>query len=66
MDEKIGHEIGSYAYRQGILLIYVEGHMFPSTSQLRWFKLTSTSQAYWRADLGIEALTKYLWDVLCN
>ena len=34
------------------------GPHVPSTSHLRWFKLSSTSQAYWRADSKRESLTR--------
>ena len=58
MDEKIGNEIGSTAYRQGDFVDLCRGPHVPSTSHLRWFKLTSTSQAYWRADRNREPLTR--------
>ena len=58
MDEKIGNEIGSSAYRQGDFVDLCRGPHVPSTSHLRWFKLTSTSQAYWRADRNREPLTR--------
>jgi len=54
MDDKIGQEIGSSAYRQGNFVDLCKGPHVPSTSHLRWFKLTSTSQAYWRADRNRE------------
>jgi len=58
MDEKIGNEVGSTAYRQGDFVDLCRGPHVPSTSHLRWFKLTSTSQAYWRADRNREPLTR--------
>ena len=42
--------MGSSAYRQGDFIDLCKGPHVSLTSQLRWFKLTSTSQAYWRAD----------------
>ena len=50
MDDKIENEMGSSAYRQGDFVDLCRGPHVLSTSHLRWFKLTSTSQAYWRAD----------------
>tara|TARA_B100001175_G_scaffold317936_1_gene337866 strand:- start:22986 stop:25007 length:2022 start_codon:yes stop_codon:yes gene_type:complete len=58
MDEKIGHDVGSSAYRQGDFIDLCRGPHVPSTSHLRWFRLTSTSQAYWRADRKRESLTR--------
>ena len=58
MDDKIGQEIGSSVYRQGDFVDLCKGPHVPSTSHLRWFKLTSTSQAYWRADRNREPLTR--------
>ena len=58
IDEKIGNEISSTAYRQGDFVDLCRGPHVPSTSHLRWFKLTSTSQAYWRADRNREPLTR--------
>ncbi len=58
MDDKIGNEVGSTAYRQGDFVDLCRGPHVPSTSHLRWFKLTSTSQAYWRADRNREPLTR--------
>ena len=46
MDDKIGHDIGSSAYRQGDFVDLCRGPHVESTAKLRWFKLTSTSQAY--------------------
>ena len=45
MDEKIGHDVGSSAYRQGNFIDLCKGP-HANTSKLRWFKLTSTSQAF--------------------
>jgi len=58
MDDKIGHDVGSSAYRQGEFIDLCRGPHVSTTSQLRWFKLTSTSQAYWRADRDRESLVR--------
>jgi threonyl-tRNA synthetase len=58
MDDKIGHDVGSSAYRQGEFVDLCRGPHVSLTSQLRWFKLTSTSQAYWRADRDRESLVR--------
>ena len=58
MDDKIGHDIGSSIYRQGEFIDLCRGPHVPSTSHLRWFKLTSTSTAYWRADSKRETLVR--------
>ena len=58
MDDKIGHDVGSSAYRQGGFVDLCRGPHVPSTSHLRWFRLTSTSQAYWRADSKRESLVR--------
>ena len=58
MDQKIGHDVGSSAYRQGDFVDLCRGPHVSTTSQLRWFKLTSTSQAYWRADSDRESLVR--------
>ena len=58
IDEKLGQESGSTAYRQGDFLDLCRGPHVSTTSQLRWFKLTSTSQAYWRADSKKESLIR--------
>jgi len=58
MDEKIGQNIGSTAYRQGDFVDLCKGPHVSSTSKLQWFKLTSTSQAYWRADSKRESLVR--------
>ena len=58
IDDKIGHDVGSSAYRQGNFVDLCRGPHVSSTSQLRWFKLTSTSQAYWRGDAKREPLTR--------
>ncbi len=58
MDDKIGHDVGSSAYRQGDFIDLCKGPHVSLTSQLRWFKLTSTSQAYWRADKDRESLVR--------
>ena len=58
MDDKIGHDVGSSAYRQGDFVDLCRGPHVPSTAHLRWFRLTSTSQAYWRADSSRESLVR--------
>ena len=58
MDDKIGQEVGSTAYRQGEFVDLCRGPHVEFTSQIRWFKLTSSSQAYWRADSKRESLTR--------
>ena len=58
MDDNIGHDVGSSAYRQGDFVDLCRGPHVPSTSYLRWFRLTSTSQAYWRADSKRESLVR--------
>ena len=58
MDDNIGHDVGSSAYRQGDFVDLCRGPHVPSTSHLRWFKLNSTSQAYWRADSKRESLVR--------
>ncbi len=58
MDDKIGHDVGSSAYCQGDFIDLCRGPHVPATSHLRWFKLTSTSTAYWRADSKRESLVR--------
>ena len=58
MDDKLGHDVGSSAYRQGDFVDLCRGPHVSRTSHLRWFKLTSTSQAYWRADSDRESLVR--------
>ena len=58
MDDKIGHDVGSSAYRQGNFVDLCRGPHVESTAKLRWFKLTSTSQAYWRAEAKREPLVR--------
>ncbi len=58
MNEKIGHDVGSSAYRQGNFVDLCRGPHVESTAKLRWFKLTSTSQAFWRADASRETLVR--------
>ena len=58
MDDKVGHDVGSSVYRQGDFVDLCRGPHVPSTSHLRWFKLTSTSTAYWRADSKRESLVR--------
>ena len=50
IDDKLGDDAGSSVYRQGDFVDLCLGPHVPSTSFLRWFKLTSTSQAYWKGD----------------
>ena len=58
MDDNIGHDVGSSTYRQGDFVDLCRGPHVPSTAHLRWFKLNSTSQAYWRADSKRESLVR--------
>jgi len=58
MDDKIGQDISSSAYRQGDFVDLCKGPHVSRTSKLQWFKLTSTSQAYWRADSKRESLVR--------
>ena len=58
MDDKIGHDVGSSAYRQGNFVDLCKGPHVESTAKLRWFKLTSTSQAFWRADSKRDSLVR--------
>ena len=58
MDDKIGHDVGSSAYRQGEFVDLCRGPHVSQTSKLKWFKLTSTSQAYWRGDSKKKPLTR--------
>ena len=58
LDEKVGEESGTSAYRQGDFVDLCRGPHVSNTSFLRWFKLTNTSQAYWRADSKRESLVR--------
>ncbi len=58
MDDKIGQEVGSSAYRQGKFVDLCRGPHVESTAKLRWFRLTNTSQAFWRADSSRETLVR--------
>ena len=58
MDDKIGQEVGTSTYKQGNFIDLCRGPHVHSTSKLRWFKLTSTSQAFWRADSSRETLVR--------
>ena len=58
MDEKIGEGSGSSVYRQGDFIDLCRGPHVPSTSHLRWFKLTNVSTAFWRADSSRETLVR--------
>ena len=58
IDDKIGKDVGSTAYRQGDFVDLCKGPHVSSTSKLQWFKLTSTSQAYWRADSKRDSLVR--------
>ena len=62
MDEKIGEGAGSSVYRQGDFVDLCRGPHVPTTAMLRWFKLTSTSTCYWKADASRESLVRiYGW-----
>ena len=58
MDEKIGYDVGSSVYRQGDFVDLCRGPHVPTTKHLMWFKLTSTSTAYWKADNKRESLVR--------
>ena len=58
MDEKIGEGSGSSVYRQGDFVDLCRGPHVPSTSHLRWFKLTNVSTAFWRANSSRETLVR--------
>ena len=58
MDNKIGDEVGSSVYRQGKFVDLCRGPHVESTAKLKWFKLTNTSQAFWRADSSRETLVR--------
>ena len=58
IDEKLEAGTGSSIYRQGDFYDLCRGPHVPSTSYLRNFKLTSTSQAFWRADSSRESLVR--------
>ena len=58
MDDKIGQEVGSSVYRQGNFVDLCRGPHVENTAKLRWFKLTNTSQAFWRADSSRETLVR--------
>ena len=58
MDDKIGEGNGSSVYRQGDFVDLCRGPHVPSTAHLRWFKLTSMSTAFWRADASKESLVR--------
>lgn len=58
MDNKIGHDIGTSVYRQGNFIDLCRGPHVENTSKLRWFKLTNTSQSFWRADASRETLVR--------
>ena len=62
MDDKIGEGAGSSVYRQGDFVDLCRGPHVPTTAMLRWFKLTSTSTCYWKADASRESLVRiYGW-----
>ena len=62
MDDKIGEGSGSSVYRQGDFVDLCRGPHVPTTAMLRWFKLTSTSTSYWKADSSRESLVRiYGW-----
>jgi len=58
MDDKLEDGAGSSIYRQGDFVDLCRGPHVPSTSHLRWFRLTSTSTAFWRADATRETLVR--------
>jgi threonyl-tRNA synthetase len=58
MDDKLEDGAGSSVYRQGDFVDLCRGPHVPSTSHLRWFRLTSTSTAFWRADSSRENLVR--------
>ena len=58
LNEKVGEEAGTSVYRQGDFVDLCRGPHVSNTSFLRWFKLTNTSQAYWRADAKRESLVR--------
>ncbi len=58
MDDKLEDGAGSSVYRQGDFVDLCRGPHVPSTSHLRWFRLTSTSKAFWRADATRENLVR--------
>ncbi|MDC0527014.1 threonine--tRNA ligase, partial [Euryarchaeota archaeon] len=58
IDDKLGQKNGSSAYKQADFIDLCKGPHVSSTSKLQWFKLTSTSQAYWRADSNRESLVR--------
>ena len=62
MDDKIEDGAGSSVYRQGDFVDLCRGPHVPTTAMLRWFKLTSTSTCYWKADASRESLVRiYGW-----
>ena len=62
MDDKIGEGAGSSVYRQGDFVDLCRGPHVSTTALLRWFKLTSTSTSYWKADATRESLVRiYGW-----
>ncbi|MDP6905827.1 MAG: threonine--tRNA ligase [Candidatus Thalassarchaeaceae archaeon] len=62
MDDKIEDGNGSSVYRQGDFVDLCRGPHVPTTAMLRWFKLTSTSTCYWKADASKESLVRiYGW-----
>jgi threonyl-tRNA synthetase len=58
IDDKLEDGAGSSIYRQADFVDLCRGPHVPSTSYLRWFKLTSTSTAFWRADSTRENLVR--------
>ena len=62
MDDKIEDGVGSSVYRQGDFVDLCRGPHVPTTAMLRWFKLTTTSTCYWKADASRESLVRiYGW-----
>jgi len=58
ISDKLEDGDASTIYRQGDFFDLCRGPHAPSTSYLRNFKLTSTSQAFWRADSSRESLVR--------
>lgn len=58
LDEKLEDGVGSTVYRQGDFVDLCRGPHVATTAVLRWFKLTSTSTAFWRADSDRESLVR--------
>ena len=57
MNDKIGMDVGSSAYRQGNFVGSLSRPHVPSTSYLRWFKHRH-QWAYWKGDRSNESLVR--------